>query len=135
MYKRLFDILVAASLLLLTLPLMLATALAVRLAMGKPVLLRQTRPGRGGIPFLFYKFRTMTEDRDGSGCLLPDERRLTPFGRWLRGTSLDELPQLICILKGDMSFVGPRPALFNQDDLIVLRTAANVHTILPGLTG
>jgi sugar transferase EpsL len=134
LYKRLFDILVAASLLLLTLPLMLATALAVRLAMGKPVLLRQTRPGRGGIPFLFYKFRTMTEDRDGSGCLLPDERRLTPFGRWLRGTSLDELPQLVNVLKGDMSLVGPRPLLMEYIPLYSPQQARR-HEVRPGITG
>lgn len=134
MYKRLFDILVAASLLLLTLPLMLATALAVRLAMGKPVLLRQTRPGRGGIPFLFYKFRTMTEDRDASGCLLPDERRLTPFGRWLRSTSLDELPQLVNVLKGDMSLVGPRPLLMEYIPLYSPQQARR-HEVRPGITG
>jgi lipopolysaccharide/colanic/teichoic acid biosynthesis glycosyltransferase len=134
LFKRLFDILVAASLLLLTLPLMLTTALAVRLAMGAPVLLRQTRPGKGGIPFLFFKFRTMTEARDGAGRLLPDERRLTPFGRWLRATSLDELPQLVNVLKGDMSLVGPRPLLMEYIPLYSPQQARR-HDVRPGITG
>ena len=134
MFKRLFDILVAATLLLLTLPLMLATALAVRLALGPPVLLRQTRPGKGGIPFLFFKFRTMTEERDGAGRLLPDERRLTPFGRWLRATSFDELPQLVNVLKGDMSLVGPRPLLMEYIFLYSPQQARR-HEVRPGITG
>ncbi len=134
MFKRLFDILVAATLLLLTLPLMLATALAVRLALGDPVLLRQTRPGKGGIPFLFFKFRTMTEERDGAGGLLSDERRLTPFGRWLRVTSLDELPQLVNVLKGDMSLVGPRPLLMEYISLYSPQQARR-HEVRPGITG
>lgn len=134
MFKRLFDILVAATLLLLTLPLMLATALAVRLALGAPVLLRQTRPGKGGIPFLFFKFRTMTEERDGAGRLLPDERRLTPFGRWLRATSFDELPQLVNVLKGDMSLVGPRPLLMEYISLYSPQQARR-HEVRPGITG
>lgn len=134
MLKRLFDILVAVCLLLLTLPLMLATAMAVRLALGAPVLLRQTRPGKGGIPFLFYKFRTMTEERDGTGQLLPDERRLTPFGRWLRATSLDELPQLVNVLKGDMSLVGPRPLLMEYLPLYSPQQARR-HEVKPGITG
>jgi lipopolysaccharide/colanic/teichoic acid biosynthesis glycosyltransferase len=134
LFKRLFDILVAATLLLLTLPLMLATALAVRLALGAPVLLRQTRPGKGGIPFLFFKFRTMTEERDGAGRLLPDERRLTPFGRWLRATSFDELPQLVNVLKGDMSLVGPRPLLMEYISLYSPQQARR-HEVRPGITG
>ena len=134
MFKRLFDILVAAFLLLLTLPLMLATAVAVHLALGAPVLLRQTRPGKGGIPFLFFKFRTMTEARDGAGRLLPDERRLTPFGRWLRATSLDELPQLANVLKGDMSLVGPRPLLMEYIPLYSPLQARR-HEVRPGITG
>jgi lipopolysaccharide/colanic/teichoic acid biosynthesis glycosyltransferase len=134
LFKRLFDILVATTLLLLTLPLMLATALAVRLALGAPVLLRQTRPGKGGIPFIFFKFRTMTEERDGAGRLLPDERRLTPFGRWLRATSLDELPQLVNVLKGDMSLVGPRPLLMEYISLYSPQQARR-HEVRPGITG
>ncbi len=134
MFKRLFDILVAASLLLLTLPLMLATALAVRWALGAPVLLRQTRPGMGGTPFVFFKFRTMTEERDGAGRLLPDERRLTPFGRWLRMSSLDELPQLFNVLRGDMSLVGPRPLLMEYLSLYSPLQARR-HEVRPGITG
>jgi lipopolysaccharide/colanic/teichoic acid biosynthesis glycosyltransferase len=134
LFKRLFDILVAAFLLLLTLPLMLATAVAVHLALGAPVLLRQTRPGKGGAPFLFFKFRTMTEARDGAGRLLPDERRLTPFGRWLRATSLDELPQLVNVLKGDMSLVGPRPLLMEYIPLYSPQQARR-HDVRPGITG
>lgn len=134
MLKRLVDILVSASLLLLTLPLMLATALAVRLAMGDPVLLRQTRPGKDGVPFSFYKFRTMTEERDGAGRLLPDERRLTPFGHWLRATSLDELPQLVNVLRGDMSLVGPRPLLMEYMPLYSPQQARR-HEVRPGITG
>lgn len=134
MFKRLFDILVAASLLLLTLPLMLVTALAVRLTLGAPVLLRQTRPGKGGIPFRFFKFRTMTEERDAAGRLLPDERRLTPFGRWLRMTSFDELPQLFNVLRGDMSLVGPRPLLMEYLPLYSPLQARR-HDVRPGITG
>jgi lipopolysaccharide/colanic/teichoic acid biosynthesis glycosyltransferase len=134
LFKRLFDILVAAFLLLLTLPLMLATAVAVHLALGAPVLLRQTRPGKGGAPFLFFKFRTMTEARDDAGRLLPDERRLTPFGRWLRATSLDELPQLANVLKGDMSLVGPRPLLMEYIPLYSPLQARR-HEVRPGITG
>jgi lipopolysaccharide/colanic/teichoic acid biosynthesis glycosyltransferase len=134
LFKRLFDILVAAFLLLLTLPLMLATAVAVHLALGAPVLLRQTRPGKGGAPFLFFKFRTMTEARDDAGRLLPDERRLTPFGRWLRATSLDELPQLANVLKGDMSLVGPRPLLMEYIPLYSPQQARR-HDVRPGITG
>ena len=134
MLKRLFDILVAGSILLLTLPLILATALAVRLSLGAPVLLQQARPGKDSIPFLFYKFRTMTEERDAAGFLLPDERRLTPFGRWLRSSSLDELPQLINVLKGDMSLVGPRPLLMEYLPLYSPQQARR-HDVRPGITG
>ncbi len=134
MFKRLFDILVAALLLLLILPLMLVTALAVRWALGVPVLLRQKRPGLDGMPFEFFKFRTMTEERDDAGGLLPDERRLTSFGRWLRMTSLDELPQLFNVLKGDMSLVGPRPLLMEYLPLYSPLQARR-HEVRPGITG
>jgi sugar transferase EpsL len=132
--KRLFDLFAAMSLLLLTLPLLAATAIAVRLALGSPVLLRQLRPGRYGEPFIFLKFRTMTEERDTAGVLLPDELRLTPFGRWLRATSLDELPQLINVLKGDMSLVGPRPLLMQYLPLYSPQQARR-HEARPGITG
>lgn len=119
---------------LLLLPVMAASALAVWFAFGRPVLLQQTRPGRHGVPFTFYKFRTMTEDRDSSGALLPDECRLTPFGRNFRATSLDELPQLFNVLKGDMSLVGPRPLLMEYLPLYTPEQARR-HDVHPGITG
>lgn len=132
--KRLVDLLVSATLLVLTLPLTVVVALAVRIAMGTPVLLRQMRPGLHGRPFVFYKFRTMTEAQDGEGNLLPDAQRLTSFGRWLRGTSLDELPQLINVLKGDMSLVGPRPLLMEYLPLYSPEQFRR-HEVQPGITG
>lgn len=132
--KRLFDLAVAATLLTLLLPVMAAVAIAVRLALGSPVLLRQTRPGRHGRPFTFFKFRTMTEATDAAGRLLPDEMRLTPFGRRLRATSLDELPQLINVLRGDMSLVGPRPLLTEYLPLYSPEQARR-HDVRPGITG
>lgn len=134
MLKRTFDLLISAILLVLTLPLTMVTALAVRLALGTPVLLHQTRPGFHGKPFVFYKFRTMTEGRDAMGNLLPDEVRMTPFGKRLRGSSLDELPQLINVLKGDMSLVGPRPLLMEYLPLYSPQQARR-HEVRPGITG
>lgn len=134
MLKRLFDVLAAATLLLLTLPLLAGVAAAVGIALGAPVLLSQTRPGRNGKPFIFLKFRTMTDDRDASGNLLPDEQRLTPFGRRLRATSLDELPQLLNVLKGDMSLVGPRPLLMEYLPLYSPLQERR-HEVRPGITG
>jgi O-antigen biosynthesis protein WbqP len=135
--KRTFDV-VAASLALLVglLPLVLI-ALLVRLTSRGPVLYWSDRVGRGNQLFRMPKFRTMRIDTpEVATHLLTDPARwLTPIGNALRRTSLDELPQLWCILTGEMSLVGPRPALFNQDDLIALRTAANIHDITPGLTG
>ena len=133
--KRLFDLLVTIPALLLLAPLLAFVALLVRLELGAPVLFRQQRPGLHGKPFTLYKFRTMTDTRDADGNLLPDAVRLTLFGRFLRSSSLDELPELFNVLKGDMSLVGPRPALHNQHDLIALRTRAGIHTLRPGLTG
>jgi sugar transferase EpsL len=132
--KRLFDTIVAAMLLLLVSPVMLATACAIRIGMGSPVLLRQTRPGLYGRPFTFYKFRTMTDWRDADGNLLPDAERITPLGRWLRRTSLDELPQLFNVLKGDMSLIGPRPLLM---EYLSLYSAGQMrrHEVRPGITG
>ena len=103
--------LLALVLLILLSPLLLAIVIAVRLRLGGPVLFSQQRPGLHSRPFQLVKFRTMTERRDGDGSLLPDEQRLTPFGKWLRRSSLDELPELFNILRGDMVFVGPRPLL------------------------
>ncbi|KQW31342.1 UDP-phosphate galactose phosphotransferase [Rhizobium sp. Root274] len=116
---------------------MAVVALAVRVTSQGPALYWSQRVGRGNRLFSMPKFRTMRTDAPVVAThLLGDAaRHLTPVGSFLRKTSLDELPQLWCILTGDMSFVGPRPALFNQDDLIAARTAHNVHTLVPGLTG
>jgi lipopolysaccharide/colanic/teichoic acid biosynthesis glycosyltransferase len=109
--KRTLDLVGAAAGLIALAPLYLLIALAVRRSLGAPVLFRQIRAGRHGRPFQLLKFRSMTEPRDASGALLPDGQRLTRLGRWLRSTSLDELPQLINVLRGEMSLVGPRPLL------------------------
>lgn len=135
--KRLFDVIAATiSLFLLLLP-MLAIALAVRFSSRGPIWYWSDRVGRNNQLFKMPKFRSMRVDTPAVATHLlenPDQW-LTPMGSFLRKSSLDELPQLWCILRGDMSFVGPRPALFNQDDLISLRTAKGVHVLIPGLTG
>jgi sugar transferase EpsL len=132
--KRGFDI-VAALILLLLLALPGAVlAVWVRLALGKPVLFSQVRPGLGGKPFTMYKFRTMTNARDAKGELLPDALRLTRFGRFLRASSLDELPELWNVLKGDMSLVGPRPLLMEYLPLYSSFQARR-HEVRPGITG
>lgn len=132
--KRLFDVLAAASsLLILALPLLLLT-LQVRRKLGSPVFFTQVRPGLHGRPFRMVKFRTMTDERDADGRLRPDVERLTPFGRWLRATSLDELPELWNVLKGDMSLVGPRPLLMEYLPLYSPEQARR-HEVLPGVTG
>ena len=132
--KRALDALIAAVALLLLAPLLLGLALAVRVALGRPVLFRHVRPGLHGEPFELLKFRTMTDARDASGKPLPDERRKTPFGLWLRSTSLDELPALVNVLRGDMSLVGPRPLLMEYLPLYdpVQRRR---HEVRPGITG
>lgn len=132
--KRLLDAVAAFLLLMLCAPLMLLTALAVCIAMGSPVLIRQVRPGLNAEPFVFLKFRSMTEARDDTGELLPDAQRMTPFGAWLRRSSLDELPQLINVLKGDMSLVGPRPLLMQYLPLYSPQQARR-HEVRPGITG
>ena len=135
--KRIFDfVLSLATILLFLIPLLLV-ALAVRLTSTGPVLYWSDRVGRNNTIFKMPKFRTMRTDTPAVATHLLSEpdRWLTPIGAFLRKTSLDELPQLLSILKGDMSFVGPRPALFNQDDLIHLRTERGVHGLVPGLTG
>ena len=135
--KRLFDLVLAAALaVVLAIP-MAVLFLLVRLTSPGPALYWSERIGRGNRRFLMPKFRSMRIDTPAVAThLLQDpDRWLTPIGSFLRKSSLDELPQLWCILKGDMSFVGPRPALFNQDDLIELRTATGVHELVPGLTG
>ena len=135
--KRTFDVLVAGALLLLALPVLILISLAVKMTSSGPVWYWSDRVGRGNRLFKMPKFRTMrVETPQVATHLLADSRRwLTPIGLFLRKTSLDELPQLWSILRGDMSCVGPRPALFNQDDLIALRAAAGVHRLTPGLTG
>jgi len=132
--KRCFDVLVAvAALLVLAMPL-LVLALLVRVKLGKPVLFAQIRPGMHGKPFRMVKFRTMTDARGSDGILLPDAARLTPFGRFLRATSLDELPELWNVLKGDMSLVGPRPLLMEYLSLYTAEQARR-HDVRPGVTG
>jgi sugar transferase EpsL len=132
--KRLFDLLVVFAFSPLWLPLALIIALAVRLKLGSPVLFRQIRPGHLGAPFPLCKFRTMTDARDASGRLLPDDARLTAFGRWLRRSSLDELPELLNVLRGQMSLVGPRPLLMQYLERYSPEQARR-HEVLPGLTG
>lgn len=132
--QRLLD--VSGALLALTLfgPLILALALVVRLKLGSPVLFRQTRPGFGGRPFRMLKFRTMTDARDEYGRLLPDAERLTRFGRALRAASLDELPELLNVLKGEMSLVGPRPLLMSYLSRYTPEQMRR-HDVRPGITG
>ncbi|MDW8322180.1 MAG: sugar transferase [Armatimonadota bacterium] len=132
--KRLIDILGAGIGIILTAPLMLLIAVLVRAMMGKPVLFRQIRPGLHGKPFVILKFRTMTDRRDASGELLPDELRLTRFGKWLRSTSLDELPELLNVLRGEMSLVGPRPLLMEYLPRYTPEQARR-HEVKPGITG
>ena len=132
--KRVFDFVVALLvLLLLALPL-LALAWLIRRKLGSPVLFCQVRPGLQGRPFTMVKFRTMTDERGPDGALLPDAQRLTPFGRFLRASSLDELPELWNVLKGEMSLVGPRPLLMEYLPLYTPEQARR-HAVRPGITG
>jgi len=132
--KRFFDLLVTIAIgVLFALPL-IALAVLVKRKLGSPVLFRQTRPGLHGQSFKMVKFRTMTDARDAAGQLLPDAVRLTPFGRWLRATSLDELPELWNVFKGDMSLVGPRPLLMEYLPLYSPEQARR-HEVRPGITG
>lgn len=132
--KRLFDFLASAlGLMLLAVPLALL-AWQVRRKLGVPVLFIQVRPGFHGKPFRMVKFRTMTDERDASGALLPDAQRLTPFGRFLRASSLDELPELWNVLRGEMSLVGPRPLLMEYLPLYSPEQARR-HEVRPGITG
>jgi undecaprenyl phosphate N,N'-diacetylbacillosamine 1-phosphate transferase len=133
-FKRLLDILISLVILILFCWLYLILALLVRVKLGSPVLFKQPRPGKDEKVFNMYKFRTMTDKRDARGNLLPDSDRLTSFGKLLRKTSLDELPELFCILKGDMSFIGPRPLLVEYLPYYTDRERLR-HTVRPGLTG
>ena len=132
--KRAMDVVVASLAVVLLAPVLAIIAWRVRRELGSPVLFRQRRPGRHGEIFTLYKFRTMTDETDEDGGLLPDERRLPPFGQWLRSTSLDELPELINVLRGDMSLVGPRPLLIEYLDLYTPEQARR-HEVRPGITG
>lgn len=134
MAKRIFDV----GFLLLTFPLwgllLAILACGVRIKLGSPVLFRQRRPGKRGEVFELLKFRTMTDERRADGSLLPDAERLTNFGRWLRSTSLDELPEIVNVLRGEMSLVGPRPLLVQYLDRYTPEQARR-HDVLPGVTG
>lgn len=133
-FKRVVDILGAGLGLVIFAPVMLGVALVVRAKLGSPVLFPQQRPGQGGKAFTLYKFRTMLDARDKQGNLLPDEKRLTPLGQFLRRASLDELPELFNVLKGDMSLVGPRPLLMQYLSRYTAEQARR-HEVKPGLTG
>ena len=132
--KRIFDILASLVTLIMLSPILLGIWLLAGIKLGSPAIFRQERPGRNGKIFTLYKFRSMTDARDESGELLPDEIRLTGFGKLLRRTSLDELPELFNILKGDMSFVGPRPLLVRYLGRYTPEQARR-HEVKPGLTG
>jgi len=134
MLKRTFDIIVSALALMLLAPVLGGVALLVALKMGRPVFFRQQRPGLDEKPFTMLKFRTMREARDSRGRPLSDAERLTPFGRWLRATSLAELPELWNVLKGDLSLVGPRPLLMEYLPRYS-ETQRRRHALRPGLTG
>lgn len=132
--KRLFDLLAALAGLVLLSPVILVIAALIRWKLGTPLIFRQQRPGYRGKPFYIYKFRTMTDARDPDGNLLPDADRLTALGRFLRSTSLDELPELINVLRGEMSLVGPRPLLMQYLERYSPEQARR-HDVLPGITG
>jgi lipopolysaccharide/colanic/teichoic acid biosynthesis glycosyltransferase len=132
--KPLLDRTAAATGLVVLSPVLGAVALLVRTKLGSPVLFRQTRPGLGGEPFEMVKFRTMTDARGPDGALLPDAERLTPLGRFLRGSSLDELPELWNVVRGEMSLVGPRPLLMRYLDRYTPEQARR-HEVRPGITG
>ncbi len=132
--KRIIDLLLSFSALVVLSPLLLILAVIIRFRLGSPVLFRQTRPGLNARPFALVKFRTMTDSKDEKGKLLPDSERLPPLGRILRATSLDELPELWNVLKGDMSLVGPRPLLMEYLDLYTAEQSRR-HDVRPGITG
>lgn len=133
-FKRLMDFALSTLAILVLSPIFLLLFLLIRIKLGAPVIFKQKRPGRNGRIYTLYKFRTMTEQRDSNGALLSDELRLTPFGKWLRSTSLDELPELINICIGEMSIVGPRPLLVQYLQLYNTHQSRR-HEVLPGLTG
>lgn len=132
--KRVLDLILSLMALIILMPLMIIIAILVRIKLGSPVIFKQERPGKNEKIFTLYKFRTMTNKKDENGNLLPDEKRLTKFGKILRSTSLDELPELFNILKGDMSIVGPRP-LAVQYLPYYTNEERHRHDVRPGLTG
>ena len=132
--KRAMDLVGALAALVLLSPIVVVLCILVRSKLGSPVFFRQVRPGIEGRPFKMVKFRTMTDERGPDGALLPDDQRLTGLGAWLRSTSLDELPELFNVLKGDMSLVGPRPLLMDYLSLYNDRQARR-HEVRPGITG
>ncbi|MEI4828890.1 sugar transferase [Bacillus sp. FJAT-53711] len=132
--KRLLDLLVSLSFLLTLLLPILIVAILVRIKLGSPIIFKQQRPGLHGKPFYLYKFRSMINERDSNGNLLPDDRRITPFGSFMRKYSIDELPQLINVVKGNLSLVGPRPLLMEYLPLYSNEQAKR-HHVKPGITG
>lgn len=132
--KRLMDFTIALIGLIILFPFMLVITILVKWKLGSPILFKQQRPGLNGTPFFLYKFRSMSNEKDSTGCLLPDHIRLTPFGSFLRQYSLDELPQLINVIKGDLSLVGPRPLLMEYLPLYSEEQARR-HLVRPGITG
>lgn len=132
--KRVLDFTLSLIALIILSPIYLVLAILVRIKLGSPIIFKQERPGLNEKIFTLYKFRTMTDEKDENGKLLPDEVRLTKFGKFLRSTSLDELPELINIIKGDMSIVGPRPQLI-RDMLFMTDEQRKRHTVRQGLTG
>jgi lipopolysaccharide/colanic/teichoic acid biosynthesis glycosyltransferase len=134
MLKRLFDIAVSASTLFAASPFLILLSILIRVKLGAPVFFGQVRPGRLGQPFRMIKFRTMTDTRNKEGILLPDSERMTRVGKWLRNSSLDELPELWNVLKGEMSLVGPRPLLLQYIDRYTPEQARR-HEVKPGITG
>ena len=132
--KRFLDIILAIIAIFITLPIFLLTGILVLIFLGKPAIFRQKRPGKDEKTFTMYKFRTMTKGKNRNGEMLPDELRLTKFGKFLRKTSLDEIPEFINILKGDMSFVGPRPLLIEYLPYYT-KEEHHRHDVRPGLTG
>lgn len=132
--KRLLDVILSLFALIVLSPVLLLVAALVRIKLGSPVIFKQKRPGLNERIFTLYKFRTMTDERDGNGNLLPDNIRLTKFGSFLRSTSIDELPELVNIIKGDMSIIGPRPLLIK--DLVFMTQEQRLRqTVMPGLSG
>lgn len=132
--KRILDLICSLIAFIILFPLLLIIGICVRIKLGKPIIFKQDRPGKNEKIFKLYKFRTMTDEKDKEGNLLPDEMRLTKFGQFLRSTSLDELPELINIIKGDMSIVGPRPLLVEYLPLYN-EEQKHRHDVRPGLTG